>query len=362
MPLASTLSCRRAATSSPSWSGCTTSLARRASSRTRCDDHRPELCRHSARPDRAAGGRGLAGRALADTRGHQRRLALRAFRPCRHRLARQLSRPAAVRARPLSHHVHDAALDHPAICRLLNGRGIQRLLPPQPGGRSEGAVDRVRPRDPSRLRQRPSAGGGRCRHGRGRHQFHPRHAHAVRRHPARADERLDDHERCCPADPGPVRRGRRGAGGAAGQAQRHHPERHPQGVHGPQYLHLPAAALDADHFRHLRLHRPAHATLQLDQHLRLSHAGGGGHGRPRARLHAGRWRGLSPLRPCGRARHRQLCTPAQLLLGHRHELLHGGGEAQGGPPSVVEARRPVRSQGPEKSWPCARIARPRAGH
>ena len=31
-------------------------------------------------------------------------------------------------------------------------------------------------------------------------------------------------------------------GAAAGQALRHHPERHPQGVHGPQHLYLPAGA------------------------------------------------------------------------------------------------------------------------
>ena len=44
----------------------------------------------------------------------------------------------------------------------------------------------------------------------------------------------------------------------------HDPERHPQGVHGPQHLHLPARALDADHLRHLRLHRAADAEVQLD--------------------------------------------------------------------------------------------------
>ena len=37
-------------------------------------------------------------------------------------------------------------------------------------------------------------------------------------------------------------------------ARRDHPERHPQGVHGPQHLHLSADALDADHLGHLRLH------------------------------------------------------------------------------------------------------------
>ena len=37
-------------------------------------------------------------------------------------------------------------------------------------------------------------------------------------------------------------------------AQRHHPERHPQGVHGPQHLHLPARAEHADRGRHHRVH------------------------------------------------------------------------------------------------------------
>ena len=38
------------------------------------------------------------------------------------------------------------------------------------------------------------------------------------------------------------------------KARGHDPERHPQGVHGPQHLHLSAQGLDADHRRHLRLH------------------------------------------------------------------------------------------------------------
>ena len=52
--------------------------------------------------------------------------------------------------------------------------------------------------------------------------------------------RLDDHERRGAAGAGPLHRRRRGAGRAAGEARRDHPERHPQGVHGPQHLHLPA--------------------------------------------------------------------------------------------------------------------------
>ena len=39
-----------------------------------------------------------------------------------------------------------------------------------------------------------------------------------------------------------------------GETVRHHPERHPQRIHGAQHLHLSARAVDAHHLRHLRLH------------------------------------------------------------------------------------------------------------
>ena len=60
-----------------------------------------------------------------------------------------------------------------------------------------------------------------------------------------------------------------------GAARRDHPERHPQGVHGPQHLHLSARAEHADRRRHHRVHGAAHAEVQLDLDLRLPHAGGG---------------------------------------------------------------------------------------
>lgn len=43
----------------------------------------------------------------------------------------------AVPARPLPDHVHHAAVDDPAVRGLLHGGGVQRVLPPQPGGRPE---------------------------------------------------------------------------------------------------------------------------------------------------------------------------------------------------------------------------------
>jgi methylmalonyl-CoA mutase N-terminal domain/subunit len=76
------------------------------------------------------------------------------------------------------------------------------------------------------------------------------------------------------------------------QVERNHPERHPQGVHGPQHVYLPAQAEHADHRRHHRVHGQEHAEVQLDQHQRLPHAGsrrqpGAGTG-----LHPGRRQGI----------------------------------------------------------------------
>ena len=64
-------------------------------------------------------------------------------------------------------------------------------------------------------------------------------------------------------------------------------ERHPQGVHRPRQLHLPAASLDAAHDRPLRLLRRADAALEHDLDLRLPHPRSGLDRRPGARVHAG---------------------------------------------------------------------------
>ena len=79
-------------------------------------------------------------------------------------------------------------------------------------GRADGAVDRLRPRDPPRLRQRPSARRRRCRQGRGRDRLGRGHEDPVRRHPARPDERVDDDERRGVAGARRLHRRRRGAG------------------------------------------------------------------------------------------------------------------------------------------------------
>ena len=231
---------------------------------------------------------------MAEPGGDRHPAGLRARAPRGPGRAGHLARAEPVPARALPDDVHDPAVDDPAVRRLLDRRGVQRVLPAQPRGRAEGAERRVRPGHPPRLRLRPPAGARRRRHGRRGDRLDLRHPHPLRRHPAGRDVGVDDDERRRAAGARALHRRGRGAGGEAGAAQRDHPERHPQGVHGPQHLHLPARAEHADHLRHLQLHRGEDAAVQLDLDLRLPHPGGRGDGRPRARLHAGRRRRVHP--------------------------------------------------------------------
>ena len=97
------------------------------------------------------------------------------------------------------------------------------------------------------------------------------------------------------------------------------PERHPQGVHGAQYLYLSAEILDEDHRRHLRIHLEEHAEVQLDFDLRLPYAGGRRHGRHRVGLHAGRRSGVPACGRCSRYVGGCFRTPSVVLLGDRYE-------------------------------------------
>ncbi len=269
--------------------------------------------------------------------GHRHPPGVRPRRARGTRRARHVAGAQPVPAGAVPDDVHHPAVDDPSVRRVLDRRGLQRVLPAQPRRRPEGPVRRVRPGHPPRLRLRPPAGPRRRRHGRGRDRLDLRRAHAVRRHPARPDERQHDHERRRAAGARAVHRRGRGAGGEAGAAHGDHPERHPQGVHGPQHLHLPAVAEHADHLRHLRLHRRADAALQLDLHLRLPHPGGRSDGRPGARVHPGRRGRVHPGRPRGGPRHRPVRAAAVVLLGGRHELLHGGRQDARGPGAVGAA-------------------------
>ena len=266
----------------------------------------PRLQRRDPRLRTGAARIAAGGPSLGHAGGHRRPAALHRGRPRRAGLPRHLPGRAALPARPVPDDVRQPAVDDPPVRRLLHRGRLQRVLPPQPGDGAEGAVDRVRPAHPPRLRQRQPARHRRRRHGRGGDRLDLRHAAALRRHPAGQDERVDDDERRGAAGARALRRRGRGAGRRAGAAHRHDPERHPQGVHGPQHLHLPAHAVDADHQRHLLVHLAADAALQLDLDLRLPHPGGRGDGRPGARLHAGRRRRVHPGRARGRPGHRRV--------------------------------------------------------
>ncbi len=179
---------------------------------------------------------------------------------------------------------------------------------------------------------------------------------------ARRDVGLDDDERRGAADPGALRRRRRGAGRAAGEAGRDHPERHPQRVHGPQHLHLsarsrrcgssptssPTPAPKMPKFNSISISgyhiQEAGATADLE----LAYTLADGVEYIKAGLDAGL--DIDKFAP-----------RLTLLLGHRHELLHGGGQAAGRPPAVERAGGRVRPEERRSRCRCAPTRRPRAG-
>ncbi len=202
------------------------------------------------------------------------------------------------------------------------------------------------------------AGRGRGRPGRRPDQQPGRHGDAVPGHPARRGQHLDDDQLDGPDPARPVRRRRRAPGRRPGRRQRDDPERHPQGVHRPGDLDLPAAAVDAPGHRRVRVLRPGAAPLEHDLDQRLPHARGRGDRRPGARLHPGRRDRL--LRRGGRpgARHRRLRRPAELLLRRLERAVRGGRQVPGRPPDVGPDRpRAVRLDATRARRPAASTSR-----
>ena len=128
------------------------------------------------------------------------------------------------------------------------------------------------------------------------------------------------------------------------EAQRNHSERHSERVHGSQHLHLSAGALDADHRRYFPLLRGEDAEIQLHQRQRLSHAGSRRDGGYRTGLYAGRRRGVSAHRHPRGPRGGRLRAADLVLLGHRHELLHGDRQDARGPRALGEDREAVQPE------------------
>ena len=293
---------------------------------------------------------------MADGRTHSRQGRLYGRRPRRHGAPELCGRYRPLPARSLLDDVRDASVDHPPVCGFLDRRGVQRILPPQPRRRPEGPVGGVRLGDAPRLRRRSPARGGRRGQGRRVDLLGRGHEGAFQRHSARQDVGVDDHERCRAARAGLLHRSRTGAGLHARPVGRYDPERHPQGVHGAQHLYLSARVLDAHHRRHLRVHLEEHAQVQLDFDFGLSHAGGGRNGRHRAGLHAGRRSGVPARRYQRRHVGGRLRTASVVLLGHRHEPLHGDRQDARRAYAVGQDREAVRSQEPQIAGPAHPLA------
>ena len=102
---------------------------------------------------------------------------------------------AAVRARRAGDDVRQPALDDPPVRGLLHRRGVERLLPAQPGGRADGPVGGLRPGHPPGLRLRPPPGRGRRGQGRGGDRLGRGHEDPLRPDPPREDVGVDDDER-----------------------------------------------------------------------------------------------------------------------------------------------------------------------
>ena len=161
--------------------------------------------------------------------------------------------------------------------RALGRPALERALPAQPrqgpdrASRSPSTCPTQTGYDPDHVLV-----ARRGRQGRRLDRPQGRHAHALRRHPARRDEHLDDDQRDRRLAARPLRHGRRRERGRPRRAQGHDPERHHQGVPLARHLRLPARPLDAADRRHGRLQRQRDPELEPDQRLQLSPAGGRG--------------------------------------------------------------------------------------
>ena len=194
---------------------------------------------------------------------------------------------ATYRAVTLRHEGARPAVGDADVLGPLDGEGLERAVPHQPGQGPDRAVDRLRPADPDRLRPRPSPRPRRGRQGRRTGRAPRPRAHPARRHPAGADEHVDDDQRDRGVVAGPVRRQRRRAGHARRGAARHDAERHRQGVPVARHVHLPARAEPPADRRHGRVVRAPRAALEPDERLQLPPAGGGRDAGPGDRLLAG---------------------------------------------------------------------------
>ena len=195
-----------------------------------------------------------------------------------------------------------------------------------------------------------------------RDRFDLRHAHAVLRHPARPDERVDDHERRGAAGAGALHRRRRGTGRAA---RRSCPARSRTTSSKNSWCATPtsirrrrACASSPTSSPIPRREMPKFNSISVSgyhmqeagatQDLELAYTLADGVEYVRAGIKAG-------------LDHRPVRAAHLVLLGDRHELFHGDRQAARRPHAVGEADEAVQAARTRARCRCARIARPPAG-
>ncbi len=234
----------------------------------------------------------------------------------------------------------------------FDGTRLQRALPDQPGQGADGALHRLRPAHPDRVRPRRPRGGRRGRQGGRPGGASGPHEGAARGHPRGVDEHLHDDQRHRGVAARALRGPRPGQGRRPRAAGGHDAERHRQGVPEPGDLHLPARPEPAPHRRHHRLHGAPGAQVEPDQRLQLPPPRGRRHAGPGDRLRAGhghrgarRGAGLGQDRARRAARRRR----SHQLLRELERALRGGDRQNAGlhpavgphlPPSATGSRTP----------------------
>ncbi len=138
------------------------------------------------------------------------------------------------------------------------------------------------------------------------------------------------------------------AGHPGRPADRHDPERHPQGVHRPGHVHLPAGAVAAAGRRHVRVLLRGDSEVEHHLDLRLPHGRGRRDARAGDRVHPRQRRRIREGSDRGRPRRRRFRAPAVVLLRRPDHAARRGREVPGGPADLgPDHARRVRRQGPE---------------
>ena len=159
-----------------------------------------------------------------------------------------------------------------------------------------------------------------------------RHGDPVRWHPPRPGQHVHDHQRHRRRPAVPLHRRRQEAGRLSRPAQRDPAERHPQGVHRPRHLCLPAPPVHAPRGRRVQVLRRECAPLEHHQHQRLPHAGGRRHRQPGVGLHLRQRYRLRAGRRRRRTAGGRLCPAAVFLLRGSEQPIRRGCQVPRRPP------------------------------